>query len=490
MNNPLEAAKAELQRRNNMRAAQAELQSRSAPSQPPADMFIDPRTGAMTSRELLRNNVDTSQGGAATSGIMQGMSLGASDELMGAIGQIEGGPDMANLRREQARAIQEAQAEDFPKTTLATEIGGAVMSPAAKLGAGVNTVRGAAAVGAGFGAVDAFNRGEGGAAERFKVGAKGTVGGAIFGAASSKVVSGAARGIRRAFKKAEARPTLENMRSAKNAAYAAVRRSGVDFSEDEMLGAWSALDDLSKDARWDLDVISEVDKPAFDAMRVLERRAARGKPISLNNLDKTRQKLWDNYNKSGHPFVLEAISTIDGLITQKSEGNAIMTAAREANSKLAKAQLLENAFHKARLQTAGSGSGGNILNKYKQAVTSILTKPHEAKWFSTDEIAVMESFVMGETTENVLRRAGKMAPGGNGLMTALNVYAASVDPSLLAITAAASAAKAGADRSAMRGSERLLDAVSTGVIQKPAPRPRVGSAAVAGAAAGNRLFGF
>ena len=150
-------------------------------------------------------------------------------------------------------------------------------------------------------------------------------------------------------------------------------------------------------------------------------------------------------------------------------------------------RLLENAFKKARLQTSSTGSGGNILNKYRQAVTRIVTTPREAKWFSGEELALMERFIEGDDVENVLRRVGKLAPGGNGLMTALNVYAATVDPAMLTVTAVATAAKEGADRSAMRGSEGILDAVSTGVIAAPKPRPDLKSLAVGGATVGNNL---
>jgi hypothetical protein len=172
------------------------------------------------------------------------------------------------------------------------------------------------------------------------------------------------------------------------------------------------------------------------------------------------------------------------MIASKASGNEIMQAARAANAAYSKAQLLENAFKKARLQTAGTGSGGNILNKYRQAVTRIVTNPREAKWFSADELALMETFIEGDVSENVMRKIGKLSPGGNGLMTALNVYAAAVDPTMLAVTATASAAKGAADKSAMQGSERILDAVSTGVIKPPAPAlPLRGVGAGSGAAA-------
>lgn len=453
--------------------------------QPPEGMFLNPQTGQMTSRELLRNNMDVSTAKAGAAGFMQGYAVNTMDEAAGLVGRIEGGEDMANFRREQARAGFEAAQEQHPAAYTAGMVSGAVTSPVTKVMPAVNTVRGGAGVAAVEGAISGFAGGEGGAAERLASAGKEATVGTLFGAGSSAAFKGINKAAEGFAKRNATRPTIEGLRGLKNAAYAAVRRAGVNFDENDTLAAFQRLSRKAKTARWDLDAISETDKPAFDALRVLERRANLGRPISLNNLDKTRQKLWDIYNKSEHPFALEAIEEIDGMIAAKANGNAIMQAAREANSRYSKAQLLDNAFRKARLQTASTGSGGNILNKYKQAVTRIITNPREAKWFSPEEIQVMESFVMGSNAEKGLRRAGKLAPGGNGLMTALNVYAATVEPSMLAITGAAQTAKSLADRSAMRGADALQDMAATGVIEAPkAGRSVRGLAVGSGAAAG------
>ena len=74
-------------------------------------------------------------------------------------------------------------------------------------------------------------------------------------------------------------------------------------------------------------------------------------------------------------------------------------------------------------------------------------------------------------------------------MTALNVYAASVNPQLLAVTGAATGAKMAADKSAMRGSEAILDAVSTGKMPQAA-RSVSGGAGKIGGASYNALRGY
>lgn len=454
--------------------------------QPPEGMFINPQTGQMTSRELLRGNVAANPAEAAAAGYMQGYALSSVDEAAGAAGYLEGGPEMANFRREQARAGFEGAQEQHPALYTAGRIVGAITNPVTRMFP-ATTVPGAAVAAGTEGALDSFGNSEGGFKERITDSAKGGAISFITGGATAGLLKGLSRGKQALFNRGQTRPSVGTLQQFKNSAYADVRKSGFRFSEDDMTAQLQRLQRKAKTSRWDLDEVSEVDKPAFDAMRVLERRIGLNRPVSLDMLDKTRQKLWDIYNRTDHPFVLEAIGEIDETISRAAGANEVMEVARLANSRFAKAQLLENAFHKAQLQTASTGSGGNILNKYRQAVTRIITTPREAKWFSPEELELMEQFVMGNNAENALRRIGKLSPGGNGLMTALNVYAASVNPAMLGITGAATAAKGAADKSAMRGSERILDAVS-GFEKATPPSSSLRGPAVGGATAVRERF--
>lgn len=410
------------------------------------------------------------RGQAALTSFTQGATLGFSDEIIGALG---GNADVARAQQEQAQTA-------YPGQSFAAQTAGAVTTGLAVPGA--TTVRGAALTGAGFGAVDAAGNAEGSAVERIDDAAIGGATGLLFGGMTAALAKGTSNAVRATFQRAEKRPTVQALKSAKNAAYAAVKRSGFEFDSNEMTALAQRIG-----RRAELADLSEVADPHSRAvLSQFQNRA--DKTVSLNRLDKIRQNVWSRYNRSEEPFLLDVISEIDETIARNAQGNDLMKAARAANAKFAKAELLENAFNKAQRQTAATGSGGNILNKYRQAINSIIDKPHERKFFSAEELALMESFVMGETMENTLRRAGKLAPGGNGLMTALNVYAAAIDPTMLAITAASSAAKETADRSAMRGSERILDAVSTGVIRQPTAQPNLTPFAVGGAAGGNELI--
>jgi len=129
--------------------------------------------------------------------------------------------------------------------------------------------------------------------------------------------------------------------------------------------------------------------------------------------------------------------------------------------------LLDDAFNKADLQTSGSGSGGNIQNKFRQAVTRILGSK-DARFFSKEEVSAMENFVRGSFDENTMRLIGKLSPSGNGLMAALNLGAVVTNPAMIGVTLAGVGAKAIADRRAIQGAGDLITMLGTGTA--PAAR--------------------
>lgn len=425
--------------------AKLRLQSQGGAPQPPEGMFMNPQTGQMTSRELLKNNVDTGGMKAAGAGYVQGYSMNLADEAAGLQG---------DFYREKARATDEALREANPIAHTVGQVAGAIASPVNKVMGPVRTIKGAMAGGAAIAAAEGFGKGEGGALERGKVALKeGLIGGAAAGVAGAAFrLPGA---LRKAFTRAEKRPTVGNLRAAKQLAYRAVDDANEKFGPQEMQGLLADVQAELADSNY----VEGVDTQTDAMLRLLERQ--QGREMSLGRLDKLRQDLWKRYQRADNEVgLLDGIAAIDKLIDAKAGASDLMGAARLANSRYRKAQMLEDAFDKAQLQTASTGSGGNILNKYRQAVTAIVTNPRKAKWFNEEELSLMKSFVEGSNMENTLRRVGKLAPGGNGLMTALNVYAATVDPTMLAVTGAASAAKGSADRAARRGSEELLDVVS------------------------------
>jgi hypothetical protein len=419
------------------------------------EFFLDPATGGYIDRTGMKMREDQQTGRlkALAAGYVRGYSVNSADEAAGAIG--------GDRMREQTRAMQDANQEAYPFTTMAGEIVGAVANPIMRAIPAVRSVMGAVGIGGATGAVDAFNRGEGGFESRASDAVAGGAGAALFTLPLAMVGRGISKGYDAFARSAAERPSVNSFKAVKNAAYRAVDASGEVFN-----GAETAQ--LADDAARALQsgfFNAAADPQTAAALNVLQTQA--GKDTPLTELDKIRQVLWSRYNRGEEPLILDMIGQIDDLIETKAGASDLMRAARDANSTFRRVEMLEHVFRKAELQTDSTGSGGNILNKYRQAITAIITDPKKAKWYSPEQLAVMEAFVRGGQSENALRRIGKMAPSGNGLMTFLNVYASTIDPTFLAATVASQAAKTSADNMAVAGREGVLDAAAG--FARPAP---------------------
>ena len=260
-------------------------------------------------------------------------------------------------------------------------------------------------------------------------------------------------------KKADERPSLDAQRDYKNAAYKEVDDSGVKFSPDEVGGLFARIkSSLDVDPNY----VPEVDKQTTASFKVLE--AQLGKELTVGQLDKLRQGLYKRYSVARNEDSIRGmIDEIDDLIMAKEPANKLMNIAREANKRYKKSELLENAIIKAQDQAAASGSGGNVVNKYRQAMTRIINSKRDSKYFSEDEINLMRKFVRGDVKENALRLVGKLSPTGNGLMQALNIAAISQNPQMVLGTIAGVSAKVKSEKSAMKSVDQILDMVATGI---------------------------
>ncbi len=159
------------------------------------------------------------------------------------------------------------------------------------------------------------------------------------------------------------------------------------------------------------------------------------------------------------------IKSLDDSLAVKAGKDNLVKAARSANSKYAKAQLLQKEFAKHQRQAKATGSGGNVVNKYRQSLQKILDNPNKVKFFSDDEIQAMTRIVDGTVSENTLRLAGKMAPSGNGLMTYLNLISATINPAFLGVTAVSGAAKRLSEAQIRNTTSKLQDLVAAGGIK-------------------------
>jgi hypothetical protein len=416
---------------------------------------------------------------AALIGARQGVTLGFGDELnagVRAAGDYIGSPfklgdgapylEAFRQRLGHERALLDQTREENPKSMLGGELAGSMLLPGGA--AKATTVAGAAAkgaVGAGaFGAVSGAGNAEGGLGERAKGAATGAALGSLFGAGAGAAVGVGTKAFRSAMGRVAKAPTVEGLKVAKNLAYKAVDDAGETFTPEELKATATAAREAIEGMG---NYVPDVDKQTAAALTIMERNA--GAPMTLGQLDKIRQGLWKRLEAAPNEVgIHDAIDAIDDLVQTKAGASELMDAARLANAQFKKSELLENAFKKAQDQTSATGSGGNILNKYRQAVVRIVNDPKQARWFNAEEIAAMQRVIDGNLTENMLRRVGKISPNGNGLMMMLNLMgSAAFGPGALAVTAVGVGAKELADRSATGSVDALTGKVMGGAAPDP-----------------------
>lgn len=258
------------------------------------------------------------------------------------------------------------------------------------------------------------------------------------------------------------RPTVEALKNEKNQAYKLVSQGGEGFDAGD-------IDDLISASTREAGVAGYYPLTDDTTTKALEYlNSLKGRTVYMDDLDKVRRKLGKLYKRADDEVaILSIIKSVDDIVASKAETNSLVQAARASNAKYSKALLLEKAFTKADKQIASTGSGGNIVNKYRQTLTSISENPKKAQFFTKDELATMDRIIKGNVGANTLRLIGKLSPSGNGLMAALNLGAVAMNPAMLGVSVTAGASKALSERQIIKAVEKLKDLVAAGGVKQP-----------------------
>jgi hypothetical protein len=426
-----------------------------------ADNIVGLDNGVQSFGETAANMMNTA-GESATLGIVGDEASAVMDSTLGR-GSYN---DRLQVRRDQEQQFR----DDRPGLALAADVGGALVGPAtgaARLAmSGVSNAarlaRGAGA-GAAAGATMGFMEGEGGGLNRSVNGlVSGAIGGTL-GAAVPAVADRVGRGVARLWQRANERPTVGLLRDIKNRAYQAVEDAGEAFEPDDMTSLAQRARQIAND---DASYVQGEDRAVDAALTSLTRRE--GQNTTLSQLDNIRQGFWRRLKSNPDQVQLyDFIGAIDDLIETRSGASELMGLARAANSRFAQSELLDNAFQRARDQAESTGSGGNVANLYRQAVTRIINNRNQRKFFSSDQIDEMREFITDNGMQRAQRLVGKMSPSGNGLMLTLQAVAGTVSGgATIPLAIAGSIAKNGADNSVVRGAERVLD-TAAGFSRQP-----------------------
>jgi hypothetical protein len=412
--------------------------------------------------------------------IFQGQTFGFGDEIVGGmaagIDKVTGNKkplsELYVQYRDKERQMMEEYRQNAPKEALSYEIGGAFLSPAMALTApkAINTLssgKKAMAISGTYGTAY-------GAGSSDKDTAKGVAGDAAFTGLSSSLfglglqkaipfIGAKAQDVAKWMKKAQDNPTIETLKIAKDKAYKLVTNSDIRFFGNDLSFMLSEARKIAVNTHHQPHAEPQV-KAALNIFRMLKTS---GKPQSLTQLDKIRQKL-SKYYKSNpdQPALGDMMDLIDTVIQRKAGQYPIMDAARIANTKFKKAEKIEQAFHTASTSTDLKGAGAPLI--YKTAIASLLKNKKDMRWFSNEERVILEQFVKGKRTSNAIARVGGLAPTGNRLVAAIAMYGFTLSPLILVPLSLSMAAKRIGDKTIRTKAENLIK--NMGGIKTPAPQ--------------------
>ena len=172
---------------------------------------------------------------------------------------------------------------------------------------------------------------------------------------------------------------------------------------------------------------------------------------------------------------------VDDLLEKLGPGSVISGDAEAATKSLQEAKQLwktarktekvEDMIDNAVLETASTGSGGNINNKLRQAITKII-KEHKKRpgGWTPDELAAMRAIVEPSAGRDLARLVGKISPAGNGLHAILELGAVSHNPKFLPLIAGGHLAKTYADKATAAAVDDLLELIRVGGRRAKMPK--------------------
>lgn len=404
-------------------------------------------------------------------GLTQGGTLGFSDEIIGGISSLLTDESYQDAR-DDARGQQNAARSEHPVTYLGGELAGGFAT------GGTGVARAGTSKVAGYGSTAAFGgaygagTAEGGLESRAKGAAIGsTLGiGAQFGL---NRIGGAIAPFLKSKPKATGDvPSLEDLKGAKNALYQQADDLGAGYSPEQMQSLFQGIgDEIPTEG---LGRITSRTHPTTVSM-MRQMKGQGDKPATLTELDKLRQLAGSASvtNPADQRLAGIARQNIDefteaAIPVAGGDASKVLQQARKANQTFKKAEGLEEALEKARIQ-ASSNRVPDELFSQRKAVANILKNPKTRRGLGDEEIAAMEKFVKGSTAEKVSRTIGKLGSGnvvGTSLGGGLGALMGGV-PGAVGLPLAASVVRKAGERTTQKSLDDLVRLIRTGQSQAP-----------------------
>jgi len=467
----------------------------------PEGMIFDPRTqryvdvGAMADHGMTR-------GKAAAAGAGQGVSFGFMDEAVSGLYGVsralrgEDYGDSYDYALERRRAEIDAAREQYPATTMVSEIGGAVVAPgaAAKGAASILGSAGRGAMSGGIGgALYGFGQSEGGVENRVE-GARnvGTIG-ALVGGAAGAAIPAAARASQKAASRRAAQsatrtaPSTDDLARQGDEVYRSLDARNVRIRPDSFEG-------LAQRVRGVLDgegatAAPGLSKTANSALRAIENRVKNGGSLTLKQLDSIR-RITNNIPRDASDDAIRharlvrneiddfVYNLVDGDLMSGRADNlgAEIKRARDLWKRMKQSGTIQEAIERA--QDAASGFENGLRVEFRKLLKDkalMKTLPDEAVQAIRE---VTQGTALGNTLKKVSRIGFGLGQQGSSLTGMLASGAGAgaggaVGGPLGAVVGATApavvgrAASKGAERATLNAANRAAGVAATGAQAMP-----------------------
>jgi len=263
---------------------------------------------------------------------------------------------------------------------------------------------------------------------------------------------------------AERKQTVESATNAYKQAYKDADLAGVLMSPRDTLNLTKRVrQSLDSDVDWNPQAYNRASK----ALQMVEKRNL--STMTFEGLEDLNRKLWKEYNAAkvsgdGNEmgYILKIINEVDDTIAQLPLTHQKLKDARYMFKQSQKINALDAAIDRADLQAKASGSGGNTVNAYLQAVKRLLSDPKKSRFFSEEEKQIMREFIRKGGGSGVKRALSKLAPSGNGLMFALAGVGSAMNPKLSAMFAGGALAKISSEADVERNLQKIFSTYAKG----------------------------
>jgi hypothetical protein len=418
---------------------------------------------ASNDRQLLASR-DLGQGYAAVSSFGNTLGLNVPRNAVAGIRSLQTGKPFSE-EYDYVKVIDEAAARQFPKTTaagtVAGAIGGAAALPAVRATAGARAIMGGG-VGALMGGVSELADSK----DPEKALQSAAIGGAIGSGAApvaEKLITAPVNAVGRALAKKPAIPTTGDLKASSQAAYDVADQAGLVVKPQGVQSLWDSTRQALANEGY-----HPVNQPKMAAF-VGELENLQAGNVTLKGLETTRKMLRaarTDADAETRRLGKIAADQFDDFLTNLNPSDVVMgdaktgvQALKEARSlwsSYRKADMVDEALTIAQQRAASTGSGGNVDNSIRQEFRKILQNKKKSAGFTDAEKAALARIVTGTKGQNTLRLLGKLSPAGDGLRLMLNTGAAvGSGGATVPISVLGAGAKALADRATPQNVDRL-----------------------------------